>query len=166
MSKTLPEVKNHSAPLALEGGRRPTEKAKGAETHALPSTAAKPEPEVRPHKTRRSFTAKYKLRILDELDRCARTGERGAIIRREGLYSSQITDWRRQRNAGELTSLTNVRGRKKIHDEKDHKIESLEKEIAALKTKLLQAETIIDVQKKVSEIFGINTLSNKHSEAN
>ncbi len=123
-----------------------------------------PNAEVSPKQPRRRFTADYKLRILEALDRCTAPGEKGALVRREGLYSSQITDWRRQRDAGALSALNKARGRKKQYTIKDDKIQELEKEVAKLKSKLSQAETIIDVQKKVSEIFGINNPANESDE--
>lgn len=112
------------------------------------------EPEVNPIRPRRIFTAKYKLAVLDELDRCILPGEKGAILRREGLYTSSITEWRRQRKAGALSALNQVRGRKSHRDEKRESIEALEKEVHKLKQQLAQAQAVIDVQKKVSEIFG------------
>jgi len=162
MSDIIPTIAMPSEPEALEGGRRPTGKASGSAAQTTASVNTNPE--VNPSKPRRSFTAAYKLKILDELDRCTIKGEKGAIIRREGLYSSQITDWRHQREEGALSALNKVRGRKKVHDTKDQTISELEKEIQALKTKLTQAEAIIDVQKKVSEIFGISNLTHESSE--
>jgi len=121
-------------------------------------------PEVKPTQPRRSFTAKYKLKILDELDRCIATGDKGALLRREGLYSSHIAEWRSQRAAGTLGALNKVRGRKKVHDKKDIKISNLEKQVDTLTLKLTQAEAIIDVQKKISEIFGAAHPSVLHNE--
>ena len=134
--------------------------SKSENDSALLEAPSSSEPEVRPVTSKRYFTAKYKLSTLNELDRCTAPGEKGAILRREGLYSSQITDWRRQRNEGALSALHKVRGRKKRHDAKDLKINELEKSVGVLKARLLQAEAIIDVQKKVSEIFGSSTQSN------
>lgn len=129
-------------------------------THQNP----KPSPEVRPSQLRRHFTARYKLNLLDELDRCTKPGEKGAILRREGLYSSHVSDWRKQRNEGILSALNKTRGRKKIKDTKDEKISELEQKIIDLENKLEQAETIIDVQKKVSEIFGITNRKPKNND--
>ncbi len=113
-------------------------------------------PEVNPRQGRRRFSAHDKLKILDELDRAQALGEKGMILRREGLYSSQITDWRRQREAGALSALNKTRGRKKQRDAKDAHISALEKRIAQLETKLSTANTIIEFQKKVSEIIGLD----------
>ena len=126
-------------------------------TPASSKVSASPvNPEVNALKRRRLFTASYKLKILDELDRCSIVGEKGAILRREGLYTSQITEWKRLRDQGALTALNKVRGCKKKSDSKDQMIDELKKENELLKGKLTQAETIIDVQKKISEILGIS----------
>jgi transposase-like protein len=116
-----------------------------------------PDPEVPELKPRRNFTAKYKLRILDEADRCSQPGELGAMLRREGLYSSNLTTWRRQKEKGLLQVMSpKKRGRK--HKEKNplaSRVAQLEKENRRLEQKLKQAELIIEAQKKMSEILGI-----------
>ncbi len=114
---------------------------------------AVPNPEVivKPHP--RHFTADYKQRILQEAEACPR-GERGALLRREGLYSSHITNWRQQRADGELQGLTpQKRGRKP--DPQAAEIARLKHEIETLQTQLQRAETIIDVQKKLSQLLGL-----------
>lgn len=116
-----------------------------------------PDPEVVARKRRRNFTAKYKLRMLAEVDKCSEPGEVASLLRREGLYSSNLTCWRRQREEGMLHALQpKKRGRKEI--EKNPlapRVAQLEKENRKLKEKLHKAETIIEVQKKISEILGI-----------
>jgi hypothetical protein len=124
-----------------------------------------PNPEASLSQGRRRFTSDYKMRILDELDRSSVHGEKGAILRREGLYSSQVAEWRRQRDEGALSALSKIRGRKKKQDARDEKIDDLEKKLHLLESKLAQAEAIIDVQKKVSEIFGISNLTNQRNES-
>lgn len=119
----------------------------------------KPTPEARPPQRRRRFSSGYKMKVLDELDRCTATGEKGAVLRREGLYASQASNWRSQRDEGALSALNKVRGRKKQQDARDEKISDLEKRLLLAESKLAQAEVIIDVQKKVSEIFGMNSLT-------
>lgn len=116
----------------------------------------RPDPEVADKAVRRKFTAEYKLRILREADACA-PGEVGALLRREGLYSSHLTTWRRQREAGELEALApKKRGRKASEpDPSAKRIAELERENRRLQQKLRQAEKIIEVQKKVAEILGI-----------
>ena len=103
------------------------------------------------------MTAEYKLRILCEADACG-PGELAALLRREGLYSSHLTRWRTQRERGMLEALvTRKRGRKEDPDRPlRKKIAALERENARLTKRLRQAETIIDVQKKVSEMLGIS----------
>jgi transposase-like protein len=122
-------------------------------------------PEVKPKRTNRRFSASYKLKVLEEMDRATVSGQKGAILRREGLYTSQIAGWRKQRADGALSALSKVRGRKKQSNEATEQVNSLEKENADLKRKLKEAEAIIDIQKKVSEIFGIRNPSEPKNEA-
>jgi transposase-like protein len=83
---------------------------------SLPSVPSKaPDPEVEGRPRRRSFSAEYRLRILKEADACTQPGEIGALLRREGLYSSHLVDWRRQRELGTLQALGTKRGRKPKH---------------------------------------------------
>ena len=122
-----------------------------------PVMISAPDTEVSEIKPRRNFTAKYKLRILSEADRCSQPGELGAMLRREGLYSSNLTTWRRQREKGLLQAMSaKKRGRK--HKEKNplaSRVAQLEKENRRLEQKLKQAELIIEAQKKMAEILGI-----------
>ena len=116
-----------------------------------------PDPEVSDKPRRRRFTAEYKLKILREVDACG-PGEQGALLRREGLYSSHLLVWRRQRENGELAGLEpKRRGRKptRRRDPAALEIEKLKKENARLQRRLEQAELIIDVQKKVATMLGI-----------
>ena len=113
-----------------------------------------PDPEVVPRAKRRQFSAKYKLRILTEADQCTQRGEIGALLRREGLYSSHLTTWRRQRDRGQLAGLTpEKRGRKP--DPQADELARLQRENEQLKARLEQAETIIEVQKKLSQMLGL-----------
>ena len=117
------------------------------------TTPVVPNPEVivKPHP--RHFTADYKQRILQEAEACPR-GERGALLRREGLYSSHITNWRQQRADGEVQGLTpQKRGRKP--DPQATEIAQLKRENENLKMQLQRAETIIDFQKKLSQLLGL-----------
>lgn len=112
------------------------------------------DPEVVPGAKRRHFSAKYKLRILAEADQCTQRGEVGALLRREGLYSSHLTTWRRQRERGQLAGLTpKKRGRKP--DPQAAELVRLQRENERLKARLEQAETIIEVQKKLSQMLGL-----------
>lgn len=116
-------------------------------------TATLPDPEVRPKAKHRQFTAEYKKRILDEADACTTPTQRGALVRREGLYSSHLTSWRRQRAHGILDGLApKKRGVKP--DPLALENAQLRREIEQLQEQLHRAETIIDVQKKVSQLLG------------
>ena len=111
-----------------------------------------PDPEVVPLAKRRQFSASYKERILAEADACSKSGEIGALLRREGLYSSYLTSWRRER-AREQSLAPKKRGRKG-QSEQEKEWARLKAENGRLKAQLERAETIIDVQKKVSQLFG------------
>jgi transposase len=126
-----------------------------------------PDPEVVPQAKRRRFNAKYKLRILEEADACSQPGEIGALLRREGLYSSYLTAWRRQREQGQLDGLSpKKRGRKPWIDEALAKeLDALKRENQRLESRLQQAETIIEVQKKLSGLLGLTLNENQGDEA-
>jgi transposase-like protein len=110
---------------------------------------------VLPKAKRRTFTAGYKLWVLEEADKCReQPGQLGKLLRREGLYSSHLTTWRRQREAGELAGLTPRKRGRKV-DKESAEISRLQRENRRLKSKLEQAELIIEAQKKLSEILGI-----------
>lgn len=119
----------------------------------VPERATSPE---RPK--RRTFTAEYKLRVVREADAALASGVEGAVgelLRREGLYSSHLTTWRRERDAGELAGLTpKKRGRKARKNALADEVARLERENAKLKTELAKAATIIDVQEKVAALLG------------
>jgi transposase-like protein len=103
---------------------------------------------------RRQFTAEYRRRILKEADACKKRGALGALLRREGLYSSHLVNWRRQRDQGELVA-GRARKRGPVPKPVDPKMRQLEVENRRLQRKLARAETIIALQKKVAEILGI-----------
>ena len=126
----------------------------GASAHLVSSN---PDPEVPEKRPRRKFTAKYKLRILAEADVCTQPGQMGALLRREGLYSSNLTTWRQQREKGILQAMApKKRGRKqKVKNPLVKKVAQLEKENRRLQQKLKKADLIIEAQKKMSEILGI-----------
>jgi transposase len=117
-----------------------------------------PETEVTEKARRRGFTAEYKKKILAEADRCTRPGEIGALLRREGLYSSHLTTWRKAlRERGELQGLEpRKRGPKaRPRDERDDRIVELERRSAKLQAELERAKAVIEIQKKVSELLGV-----------
>jgi transposase len=116
-----------------------------------------PDPEVSERAARRRFTAEYKLRVLRQADACTGTGELGTLLRREGLYSSHLTTWRRQWEQGSLAALSpKKRGRPAVPPSPlARRVAELERDNARLTQRLQQAETIIAVQKKLSEALGI-----------
>src|SRR5712692_4077576 len=110
--------------------------------------------EVLERPRRRRFTATYKLRIVQEADAAVEFRQVGALLRREGLYSSQLAAWRRSRDAGALSALGQPRGRKPA-DPPAAEVARLQRETAQLTRRLALAEEIIVVQKKVSALLGI-----------
>jgi transposase-like protein len=119
-------------------------------------TNNRPNPEVEAT-PRRHFSAEEKLRILEEADACTEPGEVGALVRREGIYFSYLTRWRRARDRGQLNGLKfKKRGPKKSADQElAEENVALRRENERLRARLEQAEMIIDVQKKLSEILGV-----------
>jgi transposase len=120
-------------------------------------TATIAEVEVSAKAQRRRFTAEYKRRILQEADACTKSGEIGALLRREGLYSSHLNSWRALRKRGELAGLAaKKRGPKARQvDERDLRIVELERQLARAEAKAERAELIIEVQKKVGRLLGV-----------
>ena len=118
------------------------------------------DPEVVPKAKRRMFSAKYKLRILEEANSCTEAGQVGALLRREGLYSSHLTTWRRQRDKGVLKGLSPQKRGRKRKDELEREVVRLQRENERLQASLEQAETIIEVQKKLSRLLGLATEEN------
>ena len=117
-----------------------------------------PDPQVKATGTpRRKFTNAYRLKILTAYDACSNASERGALLRRESIYSSRITAWRNQLGL-------NDGGKKAIA--KTARIDHMAREIEQLKKKLAQAQAVIDLQKKVSELLGTHILSHDSSEVN
>lgn len=126
------------------------------------ATARKIETEIEEKRQRRRFTKEYKLRVLEEADRRTKPGEVGALLRREGLYASHLTNWRAQRHEGTLRALEHKRGPKPKRTSEQAELETLRRDIERLREKLRKAEKIIEVQKKLSELLG---LSNDDTEA-
>jgi transposase-like protein len=120
-------------------------------------TSSVPDPEVAATAKRRQFSSSEKRRILAAADRCTEAGEIGALLRREGIYSSQLATWRKQREANERAALEpKKRGRKADPMiAQDRRVAQLTKENDRLHRKLAQAQLIIDVQKKVAMLLGI-----------
>ena len=142
------------APKRSEGERSEPERSGGATTPASAPTAA--DPEVSSKAVRRKYSAAYKQRILKEADQCG-PGQVAALLRREGLYSSNLAAWRKQRASGEMAGLTpRKRGKKPVpRNPLTAENEQLRRENARLQKRLHQAETIVAVQKKLCDLLGL-----------
>lgn len=119
--------------------------------------ASASEVEVMAKATRRRFSAEYKLKVLREAEACTQPGELGGLLRREGLYSSNLTTWREQRRAGELGGLApKQRGpAPKAKNPLAAKVAALEREVTRQQTRAARAEALVELQKKVAELLGI-----------
>lgn len=134
---------------------------------ALTQFESDPDPEVSGQPDKRVFTNEYKMRNPAEADACEKPGELGALLRREGLYNSQLYRWRKKRDEGALESLApQKRGPKASPPNPlEKKVRALERENERLRNKLRAAETIIDVQKKVSTLLGIEQTGTEPDES-
>ena len=166
MIETMNTTRN-KAFLATERGEP---ERSGGEPNGVAKNAASssiPDPEVLAQPKRRTFTAAYKAHIVEEAQECAESGQIGVLLRREGLFSSTLTQWRRQYQSGALQGLKdNKRGRKRTRDARDLELEHLRRENERLSKKLSQAELIIDIQKKVSAMLGNPIETPPNSEGN
>jgi len=116
---------------------------------------AAPEVEVVAKATRRRFTGEYKRKIVREADGCKTPGAVGALLRREGLYSSNLTAWRAARDRGELAGVPKKRGpMPQVADPRDKKIAELERETGRWRKRAERAEALVEVQKKVAALLG------------
>jgi len=112
------------------------------------------DPEVVPQAKRRQFTTAYKLRVLEEADQYQEAGQIGALLRREGLYSSHLTRWRQLREQGQLQALgSGKRGRKP--EPQNEELKQLRQDNQRLRAQLAQAEWVLEVQKKLSQLLGL-----------
>jgi len=139
----------------MEGARRATGISSTASLRGSGVKNVVPNPEVPEEASRRNYTAEYKRRILREAEVCKEQGQVGALLRREGLYFSNLTAWRHQVERGTLDALSSKKRGPKARkiDPSVRRITEQEKEIQELRTKLRKAELIIDAQKKIAEIF-------------
>lgn len=144
-----------AVPAEAEVERSEDEAAAGTATAGAATPKTAPNPEVPAKAKRRQFSARYKLRILDEVDACEGNGDIGRLLRREGLYSSHLSEWRRAREAGALQALEpKKRGRKtRRRNPLADKVAELERKNAKLESELSKAQLIISVQKKVAALF-------------
>ena len=136
--------------LPLEGSE-----SSGVVPSGTAATRRVPSPAVPEKPKRRSHAPEYKMRIVEEADACTQPGEIGALLRREGLYSSHLVDWRREYRTGAAQGLSRRHRGPKGKDPLVRQKEALEGQVARLQQRLRQAERIIEVQKKVSELLGI-----------
>lgn len=141
---------------ALAGLKRREAERSEADRSARPASGVPPNPEVRAKAKRRKYTAAEKLSIVERAEAAKEEGGIGALLRQEGLYSSQLAEWRRQRDEGALDALGQKRGRKPSRDSRDEEIAKLRAQVGRLEQKLEQAALIIDVQKKVATLLGIS----------
>jgi transposase-like protein len=111
--------------------------------------------EIEPNTKRRKFSPAYKARIIAEADKCQGSGQVGALLRREGLYSSHLASWRSQARAGSLEALGRKRGPKPKRSEAEIRADKLQRENDRLREKLAYAQDIIEIQKKLSQMLGI-----------
>ena len=158
------------AAAGTEGGCKPTGVPAAAGVTIGPGSgqtvqnghAAYPHPQVVEKPVRRTFDKTYRLDILRQADACTGTGQIGALLRREGLYSSMLANWRQQRRKGLLDGPAS---RKRVAKPaaQDPRVPQLQRENARLQARLQQAELILEIQKKASEILGISlkTLDNE-----
>src|SRR5438270_12944457 len=139
-----------------EGERSETSRSGGA-ANSRRAAAPTPDPEVVAKAQRRKFTAEYKLGIVEEADRASDPGAIGALLRREGLYSSHLVEWRRLREAGALAGLEPKKRGPKVEEKNPlaEKLAGQEREIARLKAENAKLQLICDVQKKVSQLLGV-----------
>jgi transposase len=114
--------------------------------------AGVPDPELVERAKRRTFTAQYKLEMFERAEACARPGEVGELLRREGLYTSHLTAWRKQRKAGALRELGKQRGRKPV-DRRDKEIAALERKLERSEAELAKARRVIEIQGNVSALL-------------
>ena len=158
MAKSRKATRVQQEPASPEGAEERSDEAPSGKV-------GRPDPEVAAKPRRRNFPAQYKLRILEEVDACVSVGEVGQLLRREGLYSSHLTTWRRARRAGALGALApKKRGRKaKRHDPSEAQIRRLERENKRLSEELRKAHLIIDVQGKVAGLLGFGLNDEKSS---
>jgi transposase len=156
-------ISSASSTVLPAAERREAERSEANRSGAVGKTVApeppaptQPDPEVLPTAKRRAFTAEYKLGILAEADAAAaHPGGIGALLRREGLYSSHLVTWRRERQAGMLKGLTpHKRGPKSKRNPQDEEMQKLRRENQRLTEELRKAAIVIDVQKKVGALLG------------
>ena len=151
----MTQQKNSGSVLVWEGSKRSEEPSHRSCSEA--NRLSTPDPEVVEKARRRRFSARYKLKVLEEADRCSQPGEVGVLLRREALYWSNLQTWRKQREEGSLQGLSpKTRGRKsEPRNPLAGKVKALERENRRLQRKLQRTEILLDIQKKASELLEI-----------
>jgi transposase len=129
------------------------ERSEPVSSAPAPPAGPAPDPELVERAKRRRFSAEYKLRILREADACTRPGEIGALLRREALYTSHLTAWRKQREQGALKALGRPRGRPQA-DRREREISELRRRAERAEAELAKARRVIEVQGNVSALLG------------
>jgi transposase len=156
MSQTSTNGAGAAVEVAAAGGR--------AAPEGVPGSERVPDPELVEQAERRSFTAEYKARILAEADACTRPGEIGELLRREGLYTSHLTYWRKQRKDGALKELGKPRGRKPA-DKRDAQIAALTRRAERAEAELAKMKRVVEIQGNVSalleEMLGTDSASGR-----
>jgi transposase-like protein len=154
--ESMHTVHTFSDPGASQGARRATEDAPGS---AAPVVSPATNSEVVPHARRRNFSNADKRRILDAADRCTKPGEIGALMRREGVYSSSLSTWRRQREVADLGALAAQKRGPKVDPNRADTllIAQLRRDILRLQSNLDKANLVIEVQKKLAVLLGLAT---------
>ena len=152
-SLRLKERLGFSGRVRSKTERSEVERAAGS---IRPTVVVAPDPEVSSVSGRRRFSAAYKARIVREADACTEPGDVGSLLRREGLYSSSLANWRKEyRKAGESALADDKRGRKVTKNPLQGEVEKLRRDLERTEKKLAQAELIIEFQKNLCEILGI-----------
>ena len=160
MTRRIDALNLDEVPEAALGSEERSDEAPSANA---PAGTPAPDPEVVAKPTRRQFSAAYRLRILEEADRCTEPGEIGRLLRREGLYTSHLSAWRKARRDGSLQGLApKKRGAKPTRDPRDAKIRALEAKVARLETELDKAHLILDVQGKMAGLLGLSLDNEKN----
>ena len=130
-----------------------------------PVPVSPPDPEVPAKAVRRQFSAKYKLKILEQVEACTEPGEVGRLLRREGLYSSHLVAWRKAQREGSLQALEPKKRGRKAADRNplEPQVQRLQREVSRLEEELRKAHLILDVQGKVAGLLGLNFGTEKSS---
>ncbi len=161
-------VQEQDLVVATTSTQTPEPLAKGNNANSIANnlTTSMPDVQVKTGQRapRRTFSTAYKLKILDAYDTCDNALSRGALLRKEGLYHSRLSTWRKQLASGKLDTTATPSNKKSVNARKSN--QALKRENQQLQQKLSQAEGIIELQKKIAELFGTHILPPDNSESN